>query len=80
MIVLHDTTVRVSQQALAPASNISNKELIALVDNEFPALQGALRLMFERFKECQETQLDRMELSIDCPCCGTQITLVWDNT
>jgi hypothetical protein len=77
-IKLHD--VSVTGITLAPASNLSNEELIQLIGHEFPNLQGPLKMLFERFVKYFDHVDEHLPSDIKCPACGTNIELDWEIT
>lgn len=76
MIELDNVTPMVSVKE--PASNTTNVELMLIIDNDYPGLQGPLKMMAERFRDAYDTQKDYLPKEIQCPACGTQLGLSWD--
>lgn len=77
-IRLHDVTV--TGVTSTPANNLSNDELIQLIDNEFPNLQGPLKMLFERFAKYFDHVDEHLPDDVQCPSCGTNIELHWEIT
>ena len=63
-----------------PPSSLSNNELLLLIDNEYPALQGALLMLAERFRSLLAETQAKIGVNVNCPACGTQIALTWTAT
>lgn len=69
----------VSAMPAAP-SNLSNEEFAQRVEAEFPALQGTLKELLERFHKLLGLEYleglwipDKIE--VGCPCCGSQLKI-----
>lgn len=58
-------------------SNLSDKELIAYMENNFFSLQGPWKEILKRFQKATESVSDSLPTQIDCPCCATPLTLHW---
>lgn len=72
--------VSVTGISSSPASNLSNEELIRLIENEFPNLQGPLKMLQERFAKYFDHVDEHLPSDVQCPCCGTSIELDWEVT
>lgn len=58
-------------------SNMSNAELLLVLDNDYPNLQGPLRMVVDRFRAELHAQMDELPKEVQCPACGTQLRLTW---